>query len=542
MSAHDDPSLIRLVNGVLWPGFDGNTAPDWLKRALEHGLAGVVYFGHNVAGHHSGSAVPGQVSALSAELRGIRPTVVIGADEEGGTVTRLEAEHGSTLPSAGQLGRIDDVALTHLVGVEIGRRLTAVGINLGIAPVADVNTDQRNPVIGVRSFGADAALVARHVVAAVAGMQSAGIAACVKHFPGHGDTHVDSHHDLPRLDLTWAQIERDHLPPFFAAVESGVRVVMTAHIVVPELGSAPATLNPRILGSLRSHGFDGVIATDALDMAAIRSSVGAGPGGVAAILAGADLLCIGNPSNLGPKGGAVRDVDDYLEVRGALLDALDDGTLSAAFLERAAERVRMLAESLPETRQAYPAGGAAATASTDAAAFAAAVRSACSVDGALPALEKARSLTVIDLRRAATIAVASTADVFSEALAKRMPVTTTVVDTAVVDAAVVDAAGADAHGALEEALIRADGEAVVVLVDAVGTDGAQRRALDTIAGIRPDSVAINSGVEGLAPMTSQMTMINTFGAGILAADAATEMLLGNAGENSHGGSRSHARR
>jgi beta-N-acetylhexosaminidase len=532
MSAHDDPSLVRLVNGVLWPGFEGHTAPDWLKRALEHGLAGVVYFGHNVAQHPSGTAVPAQISALSAQLRGIRPTVVIGADEEGGNVTRLEAEHGSSLPSAAQLGRVDDIALTRRVWVELGRRLTAAGINLGIAPVADVNTDKRNPVIGVRSFGADAALVARHVVAAVCGMQSTGIAACVKHFPGHGDTHTDSHHDLPRLDLSWAQIERDHLPPFFAAVEAGVRVVMTAHIVVPELGNAPATLNPRILGTLRSHGFDGVVVTDALDMAAIRSSVGAGPGAVAAINAGADLLCIGNPSNLGPKGGAGRDVDDYLEVRCALLDALDDGTLSTAVLEDAAVRVRMLADSLAETRPADATGGTAdsVTRSSDVAAFASAVRSACSVDGALPTFENAQALTVIDLRRAATIAVASTADAFSEALARRVPVTTTVIDVT----------RSDTNAALAHVLTGAGAEPVVVLVDAVGTDGPGRRALDTIADIRPDSVAINSGVEGRAPIA----MINTFGAGILAADAATELLLGSAREHGrgdvHGTSRSKA--
>ncbi|HWU59877.1 MAG TPA: glycoside hydrolase family 3 N-terminal domain-containing protein [Microbacteriaceae bacterium] len=520
MSAHDDPSLIRLVNGVLWPGFEGHTAPDWLNRALEHGLAGVVYFGHNVAEHPSGTAVPAQVSALSAELRGIRPNVLIGADEEGGNVTRLEAEHGSSLPSAAQLGRVDDVALTHRVWVELGRRLTAAGINLGIAPVADVNTDKRNPVIGVRSFGADAGLVSRHVVAAVSGMQSTGIAACVKHFPGHGDTHTDSHHDLPRLDLSWAQIERDHLPPFFAAVEAGVRVVMTAHIVVPELGNAPATLNPRILGSLRSHGFEGVIVTDALDMAAIRSTVGAGPGAVAAINAGADLLCIGNPSNLGPKGGTVRDVDDYREVRDALLDALDDGTLSTMALEGAAERVRMLAESVAEPADVTDRGADDVARSSDAAAFASAVRSACSVAGAVPAFENAHALTVLDLRRAATIAVASTADAFSEALARRVRVTRTVIDVT----------RSDANAALAEALAMAGAELAVVLVDAVGTDGPQRRALDRIASIRPDSVAINSGVDGRAPVA----MINTFGAGILAADAATELLLGSAGENDRG--------
>lgn len=141
-----------------------------------------------------------------------------------------------------------------------------------------MNTDPRNPVIGVRSFGSDEELVARHVQAAVDGLQSNGVAACVKHFPGHGDTHLDSHHSLPEISLGIDEFERVHLEPFRAAIAAGVDAIMTAHIVVPAWGEEPATLNPRVLGMLRDWGFDGVIISDALDMAAIRETVGIGQG------------------------------------------------------------------------------------------------------------------------------------------------------------------------------------------------------------------------------------------------------------------------
>ncbi|WP_045248752.1 glycoside hydrolase family 3 N-terminal domain-containing protein, partial [Microbacterium azadirachtae] len=163
---------------------------------------------------------------------------------------------------------------------------------------------------------------------AVEGLQGTGIAACVKHFPGHGDTALDSHHDLPRITGDPEEFDRVHVAPFRAAIAAGARSVMTAHIVVPAWGEAPATLNPRVLGMLRAEGFDGVIVTDALDMAAIRESVGIGGGAVRALAAGADLLCIGNPTNPGDAAAADQDRRDFRAAKDAIVQALADGALS----------------------------------------------------------------------------------------------------------------------------------------------------------------------------------------------------------------------
>src|SRR5262249_23748097 len=156
---------------------------------LERGLGGVVLFARNIAG-------PEQLAELTAALRAGRHDLLVAVDEEGGDVTRLEADRGSSYPGNCALGAVDDVELTRRIGAALRGDLTGVGIDLDLAPVADVNSNPENSVIGVRSFGADPALVARHVAALVSGLQSAGVAACAKHFPGHGDTALDSHFDL----------------------------------------------------------------------------------------------------------------------------------------------------------------------------------------------------------------------------------------------------------------------------------------------------------------------------------------------------------
>src|SRR3954453_6644299 len=186
-------TLARDSLTVLQPGFPGTTAPDWLLRRLGEGLASVGLFGRNIPS-------PDQLAALTAQLRAERDDVLVAIDEEGGDVTRLEVGTGSSFPGNNALGAVDDVALTEAVALELGRRLAACGVNLNWAPSADVNSNPANPVIGVRSFGADTDLVARHTAAYVTGLQSAGVAACTKHFPGHGDTAVDSHLALPRID------------------------------------------------------------------------------------------------------------------------------------------------------------------------------------------------------------------------------------------------------------------------------------------------------------------------------------------------------
>jgi beta-N-acetylhexosaminidase len=255
-------------------------------------------------------------------LRGDRPEVLVSLDEEGGDVTRLD----SAFPGNAALGVVDDVSLTRDVAAALGAELAAVGVNLDLAPVADVNTNPRNPVIGIRSFGSDSARVGAHVAAFVRGLQSQGVAACAKHFPGHGDTAQDSHLVLPTVT---ADLE-PHLAPFRAAIDAGVRSIMTAHIVVPALDDAPATLSRRVLHDLLREelGFDGLVITDALEMRAVSATVGMEEGAVRALAAGADALCLGH------------DVDEDLVMRihTALLDAVRDGRLTEERLAEAAER------------------------------------------------------------------------------------------------------------------------------------------------------------------------------------------------------------
>jgi beta-N-acetylhexosaminidase len=316
--------LDRLASGCIFPGFEGSRVPDWVRRRLADGLGGVVLFAPNVESRE-------QLAVLTAALRAERDDVLVGIDEEGGDVTRLEAATGSSYPGNAALGVVDDVELTERVAASIGADLAEVGVNLDLAPVADVNTNPLNPVIGIRSFGADGRLVARHVGASVLGLQSAGVAACAKHFPGHGDTSEDSHHELPVVDA----LLDEALLPFRAAIEVGVKSLMTAHIVVRSIGDSPATTSPELIRELLRGelGFDGMVMTDALEMRAISATVGVEEGAIRAIAAGADALCLGHDL-FDASVGSVRD---------ALVGAVRSGRLSEDRLADAAGRVGAVA-------------------------------------------------------------------------------------------------------------------------------------------------------------------------------------------------------
>ncbi|MEU0288129.1 glycoside hydrolase family 3 protein [Streptomyces sp. NPDC006147] len=324
-------TLTRDALAVLQPGFTGTTAPDWIRRRLAEGLASVALFGRNVAD-------PGQVAALTAQLRAERDDLLVAIDEESGDVTRLEVRTGSSFPGSHALGAVDDPALTRQVARELGRRLAECGVNLNWAPSADVNANADNPVIGVRSFGHDTALVARHTAAYVEGLQSTGVAACTKHFPGHGDTSVDSHHALPQIDLDATTLHQRELQPFRAAIEAGTRAVMTAHIRVPVLDpDRPATLSRRILTDLLRGelGYDGLIVTDGMEMGAVADTYGLEHGVVLAIAAGADAICV---------GGGLSDEGTVQRLQDALVAAVRSGELPEERLADAAARVRSLAE------------------------------------------------------------------------------------------------------------------------------------------------------------------------------------------------------
>ena len=339
-----DPALGRLADAVLIPPFPGPQAPDWICEALGEGLAGVTLFGPNVRDR-------AQVARLTTQLRAAAAEPVIAIDEEGGDVTRISHQTGSDYPGNAALGAVDDVELTRAVYAALGAELFELGINLNLAPTVDVNTAADNPVIGTRAFGADTALVARHAAAAVAGLQSAGVAACAKHFPGHGSTRLDSHHVIATVQGSLRELHERDLPPFEAAIKAGVRAIMPSHLLVPELtGELPASLSSAALTDLLRGelGFTGLIVSDGLEMRAVSEPYGIPEAAVLAVMAGTDLLCLG------------RDIDQltFLAVRTALIDAVRSGRLPGERLEDAAARVAELrAWTAGAVRDRGPAAG-----------------------------------------------------------------------------------------------------------------------------------------------------------------------------------------
>jgi beta-N-acetylhexosaminidase len=331
-----DPALAALADAILIPPFPGTTPPPWIRRALERGLAGVTLFGPNVVG---------DTASLTQALRSaaaVEPVIAI--DEEGGDVTRVAYAAGSPYPGNAALGVVDDVALTAAVYAAIGGDLARLGINTDLAPCADVLAPGGSVVIGTRSFGSEPDLVSRHVAAAVAGLQGAGVAACAKHFPGHGSTVGDSHLALATVSGTLTDLRARDLPPFGAAIAAGTLAVMPGHLRVPELtGDLPATLSAAaVTGLLRGElGFGGVVICDALEMKAASAIRGIPAAAVLAVMAGVDLVCLG------------RDTDEamYHAVRAALAEAVASGSLAATRLEEAADRVARLRAWLANARQ-----------------------------------------------------------------------------------------------------------------------------------------------------------------------------------------------
>ncbi|MDT0452996.1 glycoside hydrolase family 3 protein [Streptomyces hesseae] len=497
-SRSNPDSLTRDALTVLQPGFTGTTAPDWLLRRLGEGLASVGLFGRNIAS-------PEQLAALTARLRAERDDVLVAIDEEGGDVTRLEVRTGSSFPGNLALGTVDDTALTRAVAHELGRRLAACGVNLNWAPSGDVNSDPDNPVIGVRSFGADPALVARHTAAYVEGLQAAGVAACTKHFPGHGDTAVDSHHDLPRIDADLATLHARELVPFRAAVAAGTKAVMSAHILLPALDPAlPATLSPLALhGLLRAPvtagglGFEGLIVTDGMEMRAIAGTYGIERGSVMAIAAGADAICV---------GGGLADEDTVLRLRDALVAAVRAGELPEERLADAAERVRALASWTSSAARPDP--------------------SASDPDVGLVAARRALRITRSGAGYeppAGPVYVAAFTPVANIAVGDETPWGVGAELARLLPGTLTEAYGPESAGA--EAVLAAAGERrIVVVVRDVHRHPWMARALGTLLAARPDTVVVEMGLNEAPP--SGALHIATHGAARVCGIAAAEAIAG----------------
>jgi beta-N-acetylhexosaminidase len=287
-------ALRRQIGELLIAGFDGHTVPVELRAlAREFGLGGVTLFARNIA-------EPAQVAELCYESAQLNPRLPawVSIDQEGGRVARLKAPFTEWPPMA-TLGRSGDTKLAERFARALAAELRTVGVTLDFAPVLDIHTNPKNPVIGDRSIAEKAADVARLGTAIVRVLQQEGIAACGKHFPGHGDTSTDSHFELPLVEHPPEQLRAREFLPFVAAIEAEVATIMTAHVLVPCFDEGrPATLSRRVVtGLLRQElRYDGVILSDDLEMKALAKDYAVPEAAVLAIEAGCDgvLICSGN--------------------------------------------------------------------------------------------------------------------------------------------------------------------------------------------------------------------------------------------------------
>ncbi len=288
------------VGQHFFTGFAGpKMTESFIRDVREHKIGNVILFEYNVESKEQLALLCRQIRELILAETGQVPFIAI--DQEGGTVTRLK-EDATIFPCAMAIAATGDTQNAYEAGYVTGLELRAMGVNMNLAPVMDVNSDPRNPVIGVRSYGDDPSTVSRFGVAMAQGLVDGGVLSCAKHFPGHGDTAVDSHIGLPLIEKSIEAMEICELVPFQAAIKAGVSAIMTAHILFPALepDRLPATLSRRIItGLLRQKlGFQGLILSDCMMMYAISEDYGTIEGSVVAIQAGVDMVFISHDVSL----------------------------------------------------------------------------------------------------------------------------------------------------------------------------------------------------------------------------------------------------
>jgi beta-N-acetylhexosaminidase len=316
--------------GIPAPQLDAATR----QTLVDLQVGGVILFRRN-------AGTPEQMTALASALHALPSRPLLSIDHEGGRVMRL-GEPFTHFPPAAAIGRRGDTRIAEQVGRAMAAELTSIGIDLSFAPVLDVHSNPANPVIGDRAFSADPHLVAELGVAMMRGLHAGGMISCGKHFPGHGDTAVDSHHELPVVNKIRADLERTELVPFRAAIGAGVPMLMTAHVVYTGLDAVrPATMSPIILGDLLRGelGFDGVVVSDDLDMRAITDHQSAGAAAVATLNAGADLLLV------------CQDLAHAVAAVAAIEAGLESGAVSEERLQQASQRIEQLRRRLRPTTQ-----------------------------------------------------------------------------------------------------------------------------------------------------------------------------------------------
>lgn len=341
----DECEIREYVGEILIAGFDGMALNDHARTLVSsHQIRNIILFSRNVKSMDQLKELNGQLQALARES-GYDQPLLICTDQENGIVRRL-APGLPGLPGNMALGSTGNAEFAQQVALATAHQLRSAGVNTNLGPVLDVNNNPENPVIGVRSFGEDPNLVARLGCAMIEAMQGAGVIACAKHFPGHGDTATDSHLSVPLIAHSLERLNRVEFVPFRAAIEAKVDVIMSAHVVFPAVDPSRVvgTISRAVLtGLLREDlGFEGVICTDCLEMNAISETVGVGEGAVLAMLAGADMIMVSH---------RLDRQEDAIE---SLVQATLTGRLPLERLMEAAGRVRRMRATRLGDRELEP--------------------------------------------------------------------------------------------------------------------------------------------------------------------------------------------
>lgn len=323
-------TLDEKIGQMVLVGLDGTSMEKNAKKMIEqYRVGGFILYKDNMT---SAAQTLKLLNQLKAANQANSAPLWLSIDQEGGKVSRMPAEFAK-LPPAADVGRADDLAYTKLIGEALGEEVSALGFNMDFAPVLDINSNPKNPVIGNRSFGADSETVIEHGLETMKAIQSKQIAAVVKHFPGHGDTSVDSHLDLPVVNKTRQQLEAFELLPFVQAIEQDADAIMVAHLLIPKIDEKyPASISKKMIKELlrKDLGYEGVVITDDMTMGGITDHFNVGEAAVKSIQAGSDIILIGHDNGI------------QVSVLKALKQSARDGEITRDMLDQSVYRILKL--------------------------------------------------------------------------------------------------------------------------------------------------------------------------------------------------------
>ncbi|AKG05226.1 hypothetical protein AAV35_010800 [Salimicrobium jeotgali] len=335
-------SLEEKIGQMIFGGVSGTEMNEETKKVIEkYHVGGLILFGNNI------TSAPQTVDFLN-EMKQVNEgnpyPLLLGVDEEGGRVSRMPPEAAS-LPPGGEVGELNDPELAFKTGKILGMQMNELGFNLDFAPVLDVNSNPDNPVIGDRSFSSDPETVSKLGIQVMKGIEEQGVIPVIKHFPGHGDTNVDSHLNLPKVTKSYEELKQMELVPFKQAIEAGADVTMTSHILLPAFDEQyPASMSEAVITDVLREdlGFGGVVVTDDLTMGAITNEYSVEDAAIETVKAGGDLLLMAHDSNL------ISNVFNKLKA------AVENGELSEERINESVERIADLKDKYQITGEQTP--------------------------------------------------------------------------------------------------------------------------------------------------------------------------------------------